>query len=108
MRTLPRIVSQLVTHHDAWVVGSAAQPTLTDLSSVKDFDVVVPLVRWSQAALLVPRDARPNTFGGWKCESEGRFVDVWPADLVELMQQRMMEHLWHPKTGARFTRWGLK
>ena len=35
--------------------------------------------------------------------SEGAEVDVWPCDLGELLTNRMVTALWHPKTGARFT-----
>ena len=61
MRALPRLVTRLCMIHDAWVVGSAAQP---GAGEVRDYDVLVPWPRWNEAALLVPRDARPNAFGG--------------------------------------------
>lgn len=96
-RTLPEAVCKLCYAHGAWIVGGAA---VSD--APKDYDVAVPFGEWQRAAMLIPRDARPNPFGGWKFVSEGVEVDVWPCDLGELLTNRMVTALWHPKTGARF------
>lgn len=101
MRILPEIVCKLCYAHSAWIVGGAASS-----DTPKDFDVAVPIGEWQSAAMLIPRDARPNPFGGWKLVSEGAEVDVWPCELGELMANRMVRELWHPKTGARFSRGG--
>jgi hypothetical protein len=93
--------------HDAWVVGSAAQP---GAGEVRDYDVLVPWPRWNEAALLVPRDARPNAFGGWKCkdvdDTLGRVfeVDVWPDDLGRFMTCALAAHAWHPRSGSRLAK----
>lgn len=100
MRTLPALVAQLVTVHDAWIIGSAALPGV-NLLEVRDFDVLVPWHVWPFAAVLIPADAKPNTFGGWKAISEGKTVDVWPGDLTWVAQSQMFRAAWHPKTGVR-------
>lgn len=54
--------------------------------------------------MLIPSDAIPNTFGGWKCQSEGREVDVWPGDLSSLFTNHLCRDAWHPKTNTRVTK----
>jgi hypothetical protein len=89
--------------HDAWLLGSAADPT-ADLTAVRDFDVIVSPGNWIQAAQLIPKTATPNTYGGWKCISEGKQVDVWPEDLGKRLYNILNSYAWHPNTGARFQR----
>lgn len=98
-RTLPELVNKLCYAHSAWIVGGAV---ISD--TPKDYDIAVPLLHWREAAMLIPRDAKPNSFGGWKCISEGKEIDVWPADLGDLMTNKMVKDLWHPQSDARFTR----
>ncbi|HEY9664857.1 MAG TPA: hypothetical protein V6C65_40980 [Allocoleopsis sp.] len=98
-RVLPELVNKLCYAHNAWLVGGAATQ-----ESPKDYDVAVPFAAWSAAAMLIPRNAKPNSFGGWKCESEGAAIDVWPCDLGVLLTNAAVVHLWHPQTGARFER----
>lgn len=100
MRKLPTLVLKLTHGHEAWVVGSAAAPG-ADLATVRDFDVLVPYGEWQRAALLLPSDAKPNSFGGWKCQSEGREVDVWPGDLGWLLTNKASQWAWHARTGVR-------
>lgn len=100
MHSLPALVCKLAHGHEAWVVGSAARPD-ADLKTVRDFDLLVPFAHWQAAAMLIPADACPNTFGGWKCQSEGLEVDVWPGDLGQLFTNARMKYAWHPRTGVR-------
>lgn len=99
-RTLPEAVCKFCYAHNAWLVGGAARQGETP----RDYDVVVPFAHWQAAAMLIPRDARPNPFGGWKFTSEGCEIDVWPADIGQLMTNAMVVDLYHPQTGARFQR----
>lgn len=80
MKSYPILVCKLAQLCDAWIVGSAADPNV-DLNLVKDFDILVPYYRWNEAAMLIPANAKVNSFGGWKCDSNGKEVDVWPEDL---------------------------
>ena len=101
MTVLPALVAQLVYVCDAWIIGSAAAPD-ADLAQVRDFDVLVPFANWPQAAALIPSTAEPNTFGGWKCQSFGREVDVWPDSLDRILVRVLNSHIWHPNSGVRW------
>ena len=97
---MPALVYKLAYAHEAWIVGSSAEPNC-DLLTVRDFDLLVPFSHWQQAAMLIGREAKPNTFGGWKCKCEGREVDVWPGDLAWLMTNKRARWAWHPRTNTR-------
>lgn len=101
---IPSLVCKLAYGHDAWVVGSAAQPNI-NYSKVRDYDVMIPYEHWRTAAMLIPRDAAPNTFGGWKCQSDGVEVDVWPGDLSWLMVNHAARWAWHPRSDTRLTKY---
>lgn len=98
-RVLPELVCKLCYSHGAWIVGGAC---VSD--EPRDWDVCVPLTRWKEACMLLPRDARVNAFGGLKAVSEGQTIDVWPAELGDLMTNEQVQELWHPQSGARFSR----
>lgn len=98
--SLPALVCKLTHAHEAWIVGSAADPK-TDHTLPRDYDVLVPFSHWQEAAMLIPPDAKPNTFGGWKCKSEGQEVDVWPGDLGWLLTNSAAKWAWHLRTGCR-------
>jgi hypothetical protein len=106
MKILPGIVTKFVMLHDAWIVGSAAKPG-TDFTKCRDIDVLVPYAQWPKAALLIPPDAKPNTFGGWKFTTSpvagiNIEVDVWPDDIGTLMTVNMSAVVWHPRTNIRW------
>lgn len=103
MTKFPKLVANLCTCHDAWVVGSAAKGNV-DTSLIRDWDVCVPFSKWRTACTLIPMNAVPNRFGGWKCISEGISVDVWPDDVADVMQNAVCKYLWHPRSGARFAK----
>lgn len=99
--TLPKLVLSLTHNFDAWIVGSAADPANT---SPRDYDVLVPFSQWGPASQLIPRDAVPNSFGGWKCQSDGKEVDVWPGELGWLMTKPKAKYVWHPASDTRYQR----
>lgn len=92
---MPKLVRKLCFGHEAWIVGSAVVE-----SKPRDWDVAVPFSEWRQAAMLIPESATPNTMGGWKCDN----VDVWPCELSKLLRNEMTQHLWHPRSGAKYKR----
>jgi hypothetical protein len=70
--------------HGAYIVGSYAKFLAgEDVPEPNDYDVLVPLNKWQNIALLIPPGAALNKFGGWRftCD-DGKEVDVWP-DSVE-------------------------
>jgi len=82
---LPRVVYQM-TVHGAYIVGSFAKKLCgEDIEVNNDFDLLVPLEKWQTVALLIPNDARPNKFGGWRFKTDFQGgeveVDVWPDTL---------------------------
>lgn len=84
---LPRVVYQMCVH-GALIVGSRAKKMACDTDiTPDDWDLIVPYDKWPIIALLIPQDARPNKFGGWRFEVESfdgdwmEEVDVWPGDL---------------------------
>lgn len=100
---IPALAAKILYGHEAWMVGSAAVPDC-DFTTVRDFDIVVPFSHWQQASLLIPADAWPNTFGGWKFLSETKEVDVWPGDLAWLLTNQAFKWAWHPRSGTRIKR----
>lgn len=96
---LPKLVLALTHSHDAWIVGSAADP---EMKNPRDYDVIVPFSEWQKASSLVPKDAKVNTFGGFKCMSDGIEVDVWAGDIGWLMQRPMSIFVWHVASGIRY------
>lgn len=70
----PSNVVQLLQNFDCWLVGSAANP---QNENPKDYDILCPFHNWHQACLVIPDDAIPNRFGGWKFGN----IDLWPGDL---------------------------
>lgn len=101
MKTLPELVVRITSSFDAWIVGSAADPSNKD---PRDYDVQVPYSQWGKACLLIPKDAKVNTFGGFKCISEGKEVDIWPGELGWVMTRPMSKWVWHPASGIRYLR----
>jgi len=95
-RKLPKLVNKFCYGHNAWIVGGAA---IED--NPKDYDVAIPFSEWQLASMLIPENAKPNSFGGWKFTSEGESVDVWPCELLNLLKNEMVTHLWHPKSGLK-------
>lgn len=99
MNNLPKIVSKLTHFHEAWVVGGAADP---ENEFPRDWDVLVPLTKWQDAAGLIPDNAKVNSFGGFKIVEDGIVIDVWPGELSWLMQRPKCNYVWSPKSGVRY------
>ena len=78
---LPRTVYQMCVH-GALLVGSYAKKLCGEEIETNDYDLLVPLECWQTIALLIPMDAKPNKFGGWRFKlDDGTEVDVWPDTL---------------------------
>ena len=99
-KDLPPIVTALTYRHKAWIVGSAALGNAKK-ALLHDIDVVVPFSGWSSAACLIPSNATPNKFGGWKFTDGKYVVDVWPDSLENLFLSNMMLIAWQPLHGIR-------
>jgi hypothetical protein len=79
---LPRTV-YLMCVHGALLVGSIAKKLMgEDEIEGNDYDLLVPLEKWQTIALMIPEDAKPNKFGGWRfTDDKGNEIDVWPDTL---------------------------
>ena len=92
---LPRTVYQMCVH-GALITGSLAKYMMGEDITPHDIDLLVPLAQWQTIALLIPPDARPNKFGGWRFMVDGKDakgdpikveVDVWPDTLENYLSQ---------------------
>lgn len=80
---LPAIVYQMCVH-GALLAGSLARKIADqdNEGEFNDYDLLVPLEKWQIVALLIPKNSRPNKFGGWRFRlTDGKEVDVWPDTL---------------------------
>lgn len=83
---LPRVVYQMCVH-GGLLVGSYAKKLMGEVETTHDYDVLVPHERWQTIALLIPEDAKPNKFGGWRfLDEKGNEIDVWPGSLHEYLR----------------------
>lgn len=83
---LPRIV-YLMCVHGALIVGSKAKQLMGEEIESKDYDLLVPLEHWQTIALMIPEDAKPNKFGGWRFrDDKENEIDVWPDTLQNYLQ----------------------
>ena len=97
----PELVTKLTTVCDGWIVGSAADP---DQQSPRDYDIFVPIKSWLAASAFIPKNAKINRMGGFKCLSEGVEVDVWTGEMNEFLTSNYFKFAYHPKTGIRIAR----
>lgn len=95
MKHLPNKILKLCYDLDCWLVGSSANP---NSESYRDFDILVPWINWHHATLIIPMDAKPNSFGGWKFTIDGYEIDMWPGDLSWFAQLPKFEYAYHVKT----------
>lgn len=105
-RVMPPKIHSLVYTYDVWILGSSAYTFETEELAKgyhPDIDIMVPFSLWREAALHVPGDAVPNSFGGWKWTSNGVFVDMWPDELSRLVVMSAFKIAWHPLSNKRIT-----
>ncbi len=95
----PDLVTKLTTICRGWIVGGAANPY--DQTPPKDFDIYIPMKYWLEASNLIPKDAKINRMGGFKCKSEGFEIDVWTGDMNDFVASEYFKFAYHPQTGIR-------
>ena len=91
----PSLVNLLCTNCDAWIMGGAV-----DEVTPRDYDLFIPLSKWKEACALIPKDSKINTFGGFKCLSDGIEVDVWTGMMHDFLASALFRKAHHPKTGV--------
>lgn len=84
---LPRIV-YLMCVHGALITGSYAKKLMGDnVETCNDFDLLVPLEDWQKIALMIPENAKPNKFGGWRFKDDKENeIDVWPDTIYNYLK----------------------
>ncbi len=97
----PELVTKLTNFCGGWITGSAADP---DHDNPRDYDVFIPLKYWQQASSYIPKDAKINRMGGFKCISDGIEVDVWTGLLEDLVTTNQFKYAYQPLTGIRIKR----
>ncbi len=95
---LPRIARLICGQYNAWLVGSSADP---NNNKPKDYDIAVSFSDWPKVALLIPKDARPTLYGGWKFISDKKEVDVWPAEIIDIFLCSKCDWMWQPQYNVR-------
>lgn len=84
---VPKLIRVLCKNYNAWIVGSAVKHILSvptkPTEKLRDIDVIVPLRYWNDAVFLLPKDAKINSFGGFKFKTDGIECDVWCQDLSD-------------------------
>ena len=97
----PELVTKLTTLCSGWLVGSSANPNETE---PRDYDVYIPIKYWLEASNYIPKDAKINRMGGFKCISDGVEVDVWTGDMNDFLASNYFNFAFQPKTGVRIGR----
>ena len=91
---MPRLVRIITTQYPTWLVGGSADPHQL---KPKDYDIVVSHPYWQQVCLLIPKDAKPNLFGGFKFMDDGKEVDVWMGDIGSVFLCCKCDYAYQPK-----------
>lgn len=101
MKIYPELVTKLTHFCGGWLVGSAADPNNKD---PRDYDIFIPIKFWQLASSFIPKDAKINSFGGFKCISDGKEVDVWTGDLDDTLFTDRFTWALNVRTGIRIKR----
>lgn len=85
-KLLPRTVYQMCVM-GALIAGSKAKQLMDEDIEANDYDLLVPLEHWQKVALLIPQDAKPNKFGGWRFKDDkDNEIDVWVDTVQNYLQ----------------------
>ncbi len=52
----------------------------------------MPLEKWQTIALLIPMNAKPNRYGGWRFIDHETEVDVWPDTIEHYLSTCKSKH----------------
>lgn len=97
----PQLVSRLTKLCEGWIIGSAANP---DISNPRDYDIFIPIEKWSLACAIIPIDSKINRMGGFKAISEGIEIDIWTGNMNEMIATARFTYAFHPESGVRIKR----
>lgn len=83
------------------IIGGFAKPffpnSLEDISEYgdRDIDIVIDPAEWHKVAPYIPKDAKPNTYGGWKFEIESSAFDMWPESIAHILTSGRVEYMYN-------------
>lgn len=101
-RRLPPLARTLCFDCEGWVVGSTADYIANKDSSLngRDLDIVIPSHHWNKAShICINADKISiNSFGGFKCVSDGVEIDVWMDDVSDLLANHHTDKAYHPRS----------
>jgi len=101
-RKLPPLAIALCFDCDGWIVGSTADYAAGKESDLdgRDLDIVIPAQHWNKASHICCNADKIsiNSFGGFKCVSDGVEIDVWMDDVGSLMSNDHVKSAFHPKS----------
>mgnify|MGYP000325991193 CR=1 FL=1 len=101
LSNLSPFIRTLLYVHDGFVVGSGADYLIGNTeTSPRDWDILIPLSKWSVAMKSIPKGSASNTFGGIKINIDNVSVDVWSQDLSDYLVNLPVRNfsIVHPKT----------
>ena len=93
-KKLPPLVTKLVTFCDAWIVGGYLYN-----NDARDIDLFIPFKHWQLASSYIPKDAKINTMGGFKCLIDNVEIDIWTGDMNDFLQSNYFRQCYSPKYG---------
>lgn len=96
----PSLVKVLIAECDAWLIGESS----VNSNNPRDYDLWIPINKWSIACLIIPKDSKVNSFGGFKCISDGKEVDVWTCELEKLLTTNYFTSASYPRGGITIKR----
>lgn len=102
---LPSLAKKLCYYYDAFIVGGSVHYLIgkTD-QKPKDFDIIISPDKFREAMIeFVDKECTLNSFGGFKINSDGYDVDVWPDTIdrlaIEYQKSGFVDFLaLHPRT----------
>lgn len=105
LRGAPPLVLWLTQQMGAWVVGSRADFHQDRVHKDSDWDILVPLAVWPSIGKALPLEhVRPTRHGGWRFESQGVVLDVFPMDIGDWLTNPYTRVAWHPQSGTIVTK----
>ena len=86
MKKLPTSIA-ILCRSGAYIVGSYANYLIGTRKEFKDYDLIVPPDKWYIVSLLISKDAKINSYGGWKFTVLNNSIDIWPSSIEQYLRQ---------------------
>ena len=100
---LPRSVKYMAQNYNVWIAGSAADLS-SDITKIKDVDVIIPFEIWNKITGLIPKDSKMNSYGGWRYVENNVTIDIWPDNLNNFLSSSLPKCIWQPRYNIRYSK----